>query len=430
MMTTTENHISVGTNPDTLKPYSIMLVDDAAIDRSLLRRFLQSEKFDILHESENGDDLLYYLSHSSHKPDLVCVDLHMPGKNGVDVIKEINHSYPHLKILVISASEDKGLIQSLLHLKIHGFLKKPFNRNAIIDKLGQVLGRAGMINATDATAKTIRLSDLVIPPLPMVAIKVMSFDTDNPAGGSEELEKIISPDQAITTDIMKIANSAYYGRSGKIHTLRDAITLLGMKTVKNLVMLKSNKQFTKTLGGEIYQKQLHELPVLTALIAFDLTNPLGLKRIREEVFLAGLLQKIGITILALNFPTRYSELLELANTGVRDLLHVEKENFQIDHIEAGVKVFKLWNMPASLQQSIAHQNFQPNAMDMMTDVVKLTRLANILASRMLGFVIPEYDLKIEPVIYEAYRFPQELKESFGEDYYDMIKDHPFFEMMA
>ncbi|MBK9500529.1 MAG: HDOD domain-containing protein [Leptospiraceae bacterium] len=83
-----------------------------------------------------------------------------------------------------------------------------------------MLGRAGIINASDATAKTIRLSDLAIPPLPMVAIKVMSFDTDNPAGGSEELEKIISPDQAITTDIMKIANSSYYGRSGKINTLR------------------------------------------------------------------------------------------------------------------------------------------------------------------------------------------------------------------
>ncbi|MBK9500530.1 MAG: HDOD domain-containing protein [Leptospiraceae bacterium] len=113
-----------------------------------------------------------------------------------------------------------------------------------------------------------------------------------------------------------------------------------MKTVKNLVMLKSNKQFTKNLGGEIYQKQLHELPVLTALIAFDLTSPLGLKRIREEVFLAGLLHKIGMTILALNFPTRYSELLELASTGVRDLLFVEKENFNTDHIEAGARVLK------------------------------------------------------------------------------------------
>lgn len=425
-----ETHISVGTNPDTLKPYTVMLVDDSMIDRSLLKRFLQSENFDILHESSDGDDLLYNLKQSSKRPDLVCVDLHMPKKNGVEVIKEINQHYPAIKILVISASEDKGMIQSLLQHKIHGYLKKPYNRNAIIDKMGQVLGRAGIVNATDATAKTIHLADLSIPPLPTVAIKVMSFDTENPAGGSEELERIISPDKAITTDIMKIANSAYYGRSGKVHTLRDAITLLGMKTVKNLVMLKSNKQFSKNLDSPIYKKTLQELPVLTALIGFDLTNPLGLKRIREEVFLAGLLQKIGMTILGLNFPTRYSELLELAITGVRDLIQVERENFKMDHIEAGTKVFKLWNMPTALQQSVGHQNFEPSAIDMMTDVVKLTRLAHILASRMLGFTIPDYDMKIEQVIYESYNFSPELKEAFGEDYYDMIKDHPFFEIMA
>jgi HD-like signal output (HDOD) protein/ActR/RegA family two-component response regulator len=426
----TETHISIGINPDTLKAYNAMIVDDGAIDRNMLRRYLQSEKFEILHESSSGEDVLSYLSHSRHKPDLICLDLLLPGKNGVEVIKELNHSYPHIKILVISATEDKALIQSILHLKIHGFLKKPYQRTVLIDKLGQVLGRPGVINATDATAKTMHLSDLAIPPLPMVAIKVMSFDADSPTGGSEELEKIISPDQAITTDIMKIANSAYYGRSGKIHTLRDAITLLGMKTVKNLVMLKSNKQFTKTLHGENYQKHLHELPVLTALISFDLTNPLGLKKIREEVFLGGLLRKIGMTILALNFPSRYSELLELSSSGMRDLLHVERENFKIDHIEVGTKVFKLWNMPSGLQDLVAHQSFKPDAIEMVTDVDRITRLGGILASKMLGFVLPDYEQKIEPVIYEIYNFSDDLKDSFGADYYDMIKDHPFFDMMA
>ena len=48
-----------------------------------------------------------------------------------------------------------------------------------------------------------------------------------------------------------------------------------------------------------------------------------------------------MTIFALNFPTRYLELLELARTGVRDLLLVEKENFKMDHVEAGTKVFKM-----------------------------------------------------------------------------------------
>lgn len=427
---TKDTHISIGTNPDSLKAYSVMFVEGSTIDRMLLKRFLQSEKFDILHESETADDLLNFLSQSYKKPDLICVELVLEGKSGIEVINTLNHSYPLINILVISGTEDKGLIQSLRNLKIHGYLKKPYNRKTLIDKLSQILGRAGVINASDATAKTIHLADLAIPPLPLVAIKVMSFDADNPAGGSEELEKLISPDKAITTDIMKIANSSYYGRSGKVFTLRDAITLLGMKTVKNLVMLKSNKQISKTLTGDIYHKQLQELPVLTALVAFDLTNPLGHKKIREEVFLAGLLCKFGMTILALNFPSRYSELIELANSGKRDLLQAERENFNIDYIEAGVRVFKIWRLPIALQELVAHQNFTPDALDMVTDVDKITRLADILSRKMLGFSLPKQDLEIEPILYEAYNFPEELKQSFAEEYYEMIKDHPFFGMMA
>ena len=149
-------------------------------------------------------------------------------------------------------------------------------------------GKLVTINASDATANSIHLSDLTIPPLPMVAIKVMSFDADNPAGGSEELEKIISPDKAITTDIMKIANSAYFGRSGKIHTLREAITLLGMKTVVNLVILKSNKKISNALVGETYQKHLQELPVLTALVSFDLINTAEAPRIFFTAFVGSI----------------------------------------------------------------------------------------------------------------------------------------------
>ena len=89
---TTETHIAIGTNPDTLKPYSVIIVDDGAIDRSLLRRFLQSEKFEILRESKDAEDVLYYLANSIHKPDVLCLDLYLPGKSGIDVIKEVNHS--------------------------------------------------------------------------------------------------------------------------------------------------------------------------------------------------------------------------------------------------------------------------------------------------------------------------------------------------
>jgi CheY-like chemotaxis protein len=234
-----------------------MIAEDSTVDRNLLKRYLQSERFEILYESANGEDLLFYLKESLNKPDIICVDINMPTMSGVEVIQEIRHSYADLKVAVISASTDKDVIHSLIQLKIDTFVKKPYNRAQVIQKISYALGRRDDIHPKDTTPPAnINLANLVIPPLPAVAIKVTTFDTSNPSGGSEELEKIISPDKSITTDIMKIANSAFYGRSGKVHSLKDAITLLGMKTVKNLVLLQSNKQFNKNLKGEVFQKNL------------------------------------------------------------------------------------------------------------------------------------------------------------------------------
>ncbi len=427
-----EEHIPLGLNPENFKPYKVMIAEDSTVDRNLLRRYLQSERFEILYESSNGEDLLFYLKESLNKPDIICVDIHMPAMSGVEVIQEIRNSYTDMKVAVISGSTDKNIIQSLIQLKIDTFVKKPYNRTQVIQKLANALGRkedATGLKDHNSTAN-INLANLIIPPLPAVAIKVTTFDTTNPSGGSEELEKIISPDKSITTDIMKIANSAFYGRSGKVHSLKDAITLLGMKTVKNLVLLQSNKQFTKNLKGEIYQTHLQELPILSALVAYDITIPLGMKSFKDDVFLASLLRKIGMTILALSFSDRYNHMIQTANSESKDLYSLEREAFRIDHVEIGSKVFKLWNMPKGLQDVISHQNFTFDEVTKVSHLDRITRLAGFLAYQMLGYELRDEEKEIEKGIFHAYNASDKVKEAFQKDYYEMIKDHPFFEMLA
>lgn len=426
-----EDHIPLGLNPENFRPYKVMIAEDSTTDRTLLRRYLQSEKFEILYESTNGEDLLFYLRESLNKPDIVCLDINMPTMNGVEVIQAIRNSYTDLKVAVISAVTDKNIIQSLIQLKIDAFVKKPFNRAQVIQKIAQALGRKEEIPSKEqAPAANINLANLVIPPLPAVAIKVTTFDSSNPTGGSEELEKIISPDKSITTDIMKIANSAFYGRSGKVHSLKDAITLLGTKTVKNLVLLQSNKQFSKNLKGEIYQKNLQELPILSALVAYDLTTPIGMKSFKDDVFLASLLRKIGMTIMALSFSDKYSDVVKTAVSEARDIHTIEKEAFNIDHVDVGVKVFKLWNMPKGLQDVVAHQNFTQEEISKVSHLDRITRLAGLLAYQMLGYELREEEKEIEKGIFHAYNASDKVKESFQKGYYEMIKDHPFFEMLA
>ena len=141
-----------------------------------------------------------------------------------------------------------------------------------------------------------------IPPLSLVVTNVIRFDPDDPNASIEHLQQIIAPDKGISAELLKIANSALYGRSGRIKTLREAITLLGVKTVKNIVLLLTTKAMNGRLNRPIFQRYLREWPILSALVALDLCGPLRLRTLREEAFLTALLHKIGMTVIALNRP--------------------------------------------------------------------------------------------------------------------------------
>ncbi len=420
--------IALGVNPISNKPFTVMIADDSNVERALLKRFLLSEQFEITHESGDGEDLIYYLTTSLTKPDIICVDLNMPKKNGLQVIQEVKKNYPDIKTIVISSLNDKPIIQALTQLKVNAYIMKPYNRNQVLEKFAGLVGKN--LNEKSPEAKKINLNDLNVPPMGAVAMKVITFDTSNPTGGSEELEKIISPDKSITADIMKISNSAYYGRAGSVKTLKDAITLLGVKTVKNLIILQSNKKYSQTLNKPIYIEFLQKFPILMALISSDLVTPLNLKKIKEEVFLASLLRTVGMTILGINFSESYFEILEASLKDERLLLEHEMNKYSVNHVQAGVRVFKLWNMPQSLQDSVSKQNFSVSDIPQLTDIDRVSRLAEFLAKRMMGYNLKQDEKKIEQALFIYYKISDEMKQAFTGEYFEMIQDHPFFEMLS
>ncbi|MCB1160153.1 MAG: HDOD domain-containing protein, partial [Leptospiraceae bacterium] len=212
-------------------------------------------------------------------------------------------------------------------------------------------------------------------------------------------------------------------------TVKDAITLIGVKTVKNLVILQSVKNTQKLAPGEVFSKYLKELPILTALIAFDIATPFGLKTIRDEAFLSALLYKIGMTILAINFKDRYAKVINASEKQLKELILIEKNEFKISSVELGLKVFKAWNMPETMKSVIEKQGFSPHEIGEVTDLNRLTRVSEALAKKMIGIYLNPVEEKIVSEVIKHYGEEEEtISEIFGEDYYEMIQDHPFFEI--
>lgn len=421
--------LPLGINPKTGDSYKVMIVEDSVIERTLLKRFLARKNFRIIGEAQDGKSAIENIGAIAVKPDIVVIDHEMPIMDGLTAIKKLKPQYPEMKFFMVTNHSESNLIQELVQIKINAFILKPIDELKLLEKIAQALGRKDLIakEVKVYTSNTIDLSKVRIPPLPNVVIKALQFDPSDPTSGSAELEKIVSPDTAISTNIIRVANSAYYGRSGSIHNLKDAITLLGAKTVKNLVFLEFNKKMNKGLRATIYEKHLKESPLLTALISFDLVNPFDLKKIREDVFLASLFRKIGMTVFALNFD-KYKEVLKIYEFGGKDLYEIEKDEFKIDSIQLGIKIFKLWKMPEFFQDVIANQNFTVEQIPSVTDADRITRLSEILSKVMLGMTINEKDEGMKKKIFEYYKIPEEVQELFGEDYFQNIKDHPFFSL--
>lgn len=222
-----------------------------------------------------------------------------------------------------------------------------------------------------------------LPAVPMVAVKVMQL-VDDPDTSSQTLARTIASDQAIAFKVLQMANSAYYGQGRQILTLSQAVTVLGQRTIRSLVLLYSipaSLQRGGKTGPE--EKALWEHAVGTALAARLLGKATG-GLDPEAMFAAGLLHDIGKSILLIKAPAGMAEVLYAAwppggNTGKE----IEKSRFGFDHEEIGGRLLDEWQMPA-LFVAAARWHHAPALAGEQHRAVRVITVANRIAHH-LGF---------------------------------------------
>lgn len=269
-----------------------------------------------------------------------------------------------------------------------------------------------------------------IPPLSLVVTNVIRFDPDDPEASIEYLQQIIAPDKGISAELLKISNSALYGRSGKIKTLKEAITLLGVKTVKNIVLLLTTKAMSGRLNQPVFHRYLREWPILSALVALDLCSPLHLRSLREEAFLAGLMHKIGMTVIALNRPAEYAQLLkdfDAAQGQGASLSEREREVFGIDHCAVGGRVFEMWKMPAELREVVLRHEFAAEEIADQNDILRVCAMSGLIARRLMALPLTAAELATIDAVSAHYDAPSEAIAAFNDEYYLNMKEHPFLQ---
>ncbi|MFZ5629468.1 MAG: HDOD domain-containing protein [Spirochaetota bacterium] len=189
------------------------------------------------------------------------------------------------------------------------------------------------------------MQDVAIPPLPTVVAQVIRFDANDPKNGAAELEQLIIPDKAIGADLLRVSNSAFYGRSGKVKALKDALAVLGIKATKNLVVYLSTRTMAPSYKSEAFRRYLTRFPIFAALTAQNIALATSLKSRADEAFLAALLHSIGMNIMALQKGGHYSDMIDACEKNKWDLLKLEKQSYGMTHTELGKRAAETWKLP-------------------------------------------------------------------------------------
>ncbi len=118
------------------KRISIVIVDDNDMMRSILRSMLRGDVFEVIGEARNG--VLAVEMAGRLKPDIVCLDVIMPEKNGLDALCEIKVARPETEVVMITSNADPETVQESIQNGASGFIIKPFNAARILDTLEKV----------------------------------------------------------------------------------------------------------------------------------------------------------------------------------------------------------------------------------------------------------------------------------------------------
>jgi putative nucleotidyltransferase with HDIG domain len=224
---------------------------------------------------------------------------------------------------------------------------------------------------------------------------------DRPESDSEKLAEVIRVDTALTADVLRISNSAYFAGAQRIETIRDAILRIGLREIYRVVMkVVASPVFQASQRTPVARLDLWKHSFAAAVAAHVLARKIG--QDPEVAFTAALLHDIGKVVLAQAHGVKYIALVEestLENHGVRKL---EEHAFHTNHATIGGRLLQQWNFPENIAASVSSHHEPLRAARPHVALTAITYLANILAYRIgRGFGFPQYVVNPNAAVFKA-----------------------------
>lgn len=249
-----------------------------------------------------------------------------------------------------------------------------------------------------------------IPTLPSILAKIIETLDDQDSSASD-LELIVVNDQSLTTKLLAVSNSAYYGFRHQITTVRRAVVAIGYDEVRNICLGLSLMGFLhpSTFRDKDAAEQLwlHSLAAAKACAILAESTKICDKGL---AFTSGLLHDIGKVVLGAFMPEEMSELQKLM--GDRGLSYREAETeLDLSHEEVGMALAELWDLPPVIVEVLGrHHNPQPALA--YYPAVAMVNAADVLVHRAsIGCSGDPDQTELSPETLEGLNTPQDVLEA-------------------
>jgi HD-like signal output (HDOD) protein len=223
-----------------------------------------------------------------------------------------------------------------------------------------------------------------LPTLPIVVQQIQKLIA-SPNSNMVQIASIIAKDQAITARVIRLINSAFYGMGGKVTSIQQSIVLLGLNTVKNLVLgVSVVKMFEDPAGGTSpFDRQKFWMHTFACALGAKAIAKKTNMREPEDFFLAGLLHDIGILVLDQFFHRDFIGVMQDAAERKIDYVKAEQDKLGLTHAEIGEYMGRKWKIPEVLVHSIRYHHrplFAATELAGSIQVIAAVHVADIMAS--------------------------------------------------
>jgi HD-like signal output (HDOD) protein/CheY-like chemotaxis protein len=357
----------------------ILFVDDEPSMLSGLRRMLraQRDRWDLSFANGAAEALE---TMNTRPADVVVSDFRMPVMDGAGLLQTVRERYPGTARLILSGHTDESDLLKVV-LLAHQFVHKPCKEEELVAAIERVLRLRSTMGNADVRRQ---VSGIEFLPSPPSTLRDLLAAVESEDATPRSVADSLARDPATTAKILQLVNSCSTGLSHRVSDMTHAVSLLGLRNVRSLVLLHDlvhdfNPPVTSRAD---WVGDLSRHSVEMSRLARMLTEGTPWA---EDAFAAGLLVDIGQLVLASCRPDAFSGNYNAWLDGDGPLREIEERTFGVDHAAAGAYLLGLWGLPFPVIEAVARHTEPAETFD-ASELVPAVRLAHRVVELELGAV--------------------------------------------